>query len=232
MNTPDHTPEPWRLKGKEQSGFEIVCDSGYRKAPNWPGKTVTIAQLRTAINGGGPEFGPHELRGIDEARADGARIVACVNALAGIKDVEAFVEESKEALRLMAAMTKDRDFWREAAQKELDRANGLASASRQKDAEIAELKSRVAAALRSCELYVAEIKERNDTLAATAADCAKLRAELADAKQEPAQDGRPFPNPAWVKCERCGDETTRQQAKRGWNPCRPAPREQGGSNGR
>lgn len=78
MSTPKHTPEPWAASYNglymeiEHEGFYFIAVFGNDHSPLTRGSNI------------------------QKANAD--RIVACVNALAGIEDPEAFVQQAKAAI--------------------------------------------------------------------------------------------------------------------------------------
>jgi hypothetical protein len=88
MSETKHTPEPWRI----DRTAEDDATPAYLIAGN-TSKYVVIAHLY-------PYSFYH--MNAETANANNKRIVACVNALAGIEDPEAFVKEAK------AAMQKDK----------------------------------------------------------------------------------------------------------------------------
>lgn len=92
-NAVKHTPEPWRIE---------------KKASNLETAIVTDARYLLEVKHFSDEDGEFR-RGkmvdayLEEGRANAARIVQCVNALAGIEDVETFVKEAKRLMEIANA---------------------------------------------------------------------------------------------------------------------------------
>jgi hypothetical protein len=80
-----HTPEPWRIGDIAEDNTRPA----FLLAGEYPSTVVTATV---------PPFKVYNMNA-DTATANAFRIAACVNALAGIEDPEAFVKEAKAALQ-------------------------------------------------------------------------------------------------------------------------------------
>lgn len=94
--TQEHTPEPWIIRRGDWSTHATLITTAKRRR----NKTVPIAEVDT--DGFNKEFG-------DEQKANARRIVACVNACAGVSNGELAMTTMSAVLARMNEAEQQRD---------------------------------------------------------------------------------------------------------------------------
>lgn len=98
MSESKWTPTPWRVG---------ASSGGYMK--DFPGHVVDQPGERLVANTCGYSTNTDNGEHVDENHANAERIVACVNALAGVGDPQAFVEAASKAMAALDAFARVAD---------------------------------------------------------------------------------------------------------------------------
>lgn len=109
MSAPKHTPEPWSIHRHMGGTHEAECD-GFTAWTSYIGAGDTLIGEVGAFKFNNPDNGGWLRVDSDkEQRANAARIVACVNACAGMDDPAAIISGLHIARETLLTVAKQRD---------------------------------------------------------------------------------------------------------------------------